>query len=281
MSQTTNVLDPRAAGGKRLQGKKAIVTGSGQGRGRATARRFIEEGASVMIVDRHQPGAERVRDELRAYGGEAEVFIGDIGNHETAKSLMNTTKERFGRIDILVNNVGGAFKLPGSGDMGWEKTPEDLIGNVQNNLFTCLWCCWAVAPIMIEQRSGSIVNFGSHAVRGTGRLGYAAAKGGIWAITTSLALELAPYNVRINLVVPHASTRSEGDTLVTRIPGETPPPGGRGSVSANSPNLATIPLDRPGTPEEVAAAVTFLASDDASFTTAESICVGGGAFCRL
>ena len=135
MSQTTNVLDPRAAGGKRLQGKKAIITGAGQGHGRATARRFIEEGASVMIVDRHQPGAERVRDELRAFGGEAETFIGDIGNHEAAKSLMDTTKERFGRIDILVNNVGGAFKLPGSGDMGWEKTPEDLIANVQNNLY--------------------------------------------------------------------------------------------------------------------------------------------------
>ena len=74
-----------------------------------------------MIVDRHQPGAERARDELRAYGGEAEVFIGDIGNPETAKSLVDSTKERFGRIDILVNNVGGAFKLPGSGDMGWEK----------------------------------------------------------------------------------------------------------------------------------------------------------------
>ena len=281
MTQAANVLDPRAAGGKRLQGKIAIVTGSGQGHGRATARRFIEEGASVMIVDRHQPGAERVRDELQAYGGQAEMFIGDVGSHETAKSLMETTKERFGRIDILVNNVGGAFKLPGSGDMGWEKTPEDLTGNIQNNLFTCLWCCWAVAPIMIEQRSGSIVNFGSHAVRGMGRLGYAAAKGGIWAITTSLALELAPYNVRINLVVPHASTRSEGDTLVTRIPGETPPPGGRGSVSVNSPTLTPIPLNRPGTPEEVAAAVTFLASDDSSFTTAESICVGGGAFCRL
>ena len=73
MTQGQTVLDPRAAGGKRLQGKIAVVTGSGQGHGRATARRFVEEGASVMIVDRHQPGAERVRDELRAYGGQAET----------------------------------------------------------------------------------------------------------------------------------------------------------------------------------------------------------------
>ena len=281
MTQGQTVLDPRAAGGKRLQGKIAVVTGSGQGHGRATARRFVEEGASVMIVDRHQPGAERVRDELRAYGGRAETFIGDISSHEVATCLMEKARERFGRIDILVNNVGGAFRLPGSGEMGWEKTPEDLVGNIQNNLFTCLWCCWAVAPIMIEQQSGSIVNFGSHAVRGMGRLGYAAAKGGIWAITTSLALELAPYNVRINLVVPHSSTRAEGDTLVTRIPGETPPSGGREPTPVASASLTPIPLNRPGTPEEVAAAVTFLASDDSSFTTGESICVGGGAFCRL
>ena len=281
MTQAQSVLDPRAAGGRRLEGKIAVVTGAGQGHGRATARRFVEEGATVMIADRHQPGADRVRDELVAYGGTAETFIGDISSHETAKALIDAAKDRFGRIDILVNNVGGAFRLPGSGEMGWEKTPEDLMGNVQNNLFTCLWCCWAVAPVMIEQGAGSIINFGSHAVRGMGRLGYAAAKGGVWAITTSLALELAPYKVRINLVVPHSSTRPEGDTLVTRIPGETPPPGGRGPAPVGGASLTPIPLNRPGTPEEVAAAVTFLASDDASFTTGESICVGGGAFCRL
>ena len=281
MTQAQNVLDPRAAGGRRLEGKTAVVTGAGQGHGRATARRFVEEGAAVMIADRHQPGAERVRDELVAYGGTAETFIGDISSHETASALVDTARDCFGRIDILVNNVGGAFRLPGSGEMGWEKTPEDLMGNVQNNLFTCLWCCWAVAPVMIGQGSGSIINFGSHAVRGMGRLGYAAAKGGVWAITTSLALELAPYNVRINLVVPHSSTRPEGDTLVTRIPGETPPAGQRGPAPVSGANLTPIPLNRPGTPEEVAAAVAFLASDDASFTTGESICVGGGAFCRL
>ena len=134
---------------------------------------------------------------------------------------------------------------------------------------------------MTEQGSGSIINFGSHAVRGTDRLGYATAKGGIGALTTSLALELAPHNVRINIVVPHRSNREEGDTLVTRILGEAPTASGRRHQSVDAPQLAPIPMGRPGEPEEVAAAVTFLASDDASFTTAETICVGGGAFCRL
>jgi dihydroxycyclohexadiene carboxylate dehydrogenase len=277
---SATVLDPRAAGGKRLLGKIGIVTGGGQGHGRATAKRFAEEGASVMIADRHAPGAERVRDQLKDFGVDAEVWIGDVGSPEGAKALMAATKERFGRIDILVNVVGGAFTLPGSGRVGWEKTPEDLTANIQNNLFTCLWCCWAVAPIMVEQHSGSIINFGSHAVRGTDRLGYAAAKGGIAAITTSLALELAPHNVRMNMVVPHISNRDEGDTLVTRIPGQAVPER-KPNTSVTAPQFSPIPMGRPGEPEEIAGVVTFLASEDASFTTAETICVGGGAFCRL
>jgi len=285
MTQATKVLDARAAGGKRLLGKVALVTGGGQGHGRATVKRFAEEGASVMIADRNAPGAERVRDELLAYGAETDIWIGDVGSPEGAKDLMAKTVERFDRLDILVNVVGGAFRLPGSGRWGWEKTEEDLIGNIQNNLFTCLWCCWAAMPYMIEQKSGSIINFGSHAVRGTDRLGYAAAKGGIAAITTSMSLELAPHNVRINMVIPHISTREEGDVLVGRIPGQARSAEDKRARSAapdvTDPHLSHIPMNRPGTPEEIAAAVIFLASEDASFTTGDSICVGGGAFCRL
>ena len=285
MTQATKVLDERAAGGKRLLGKIGIVTGGGQGHGRATAKRFAEEGASVMIADRNPPGAERVRDELLDHGADCDVWLGDVGSPQAAQSLMQATVERFGRIDILVNVVGGAFTLPGSGKRGWEKTPEDIVANVQNNLFTCLWCTWAAMPYMVEQKSGSIVAFGSHAVRGTDRMPYAVSKGGIGALVTSMALELAPHNVRINMVVPHVSSRAEGDVLVGRIPGDSASAesrrtrGSRPEVS--DPHLSPIPMGRPGTPEEVAAAVTFFASDDASFTTGETICVGGGAFCRL
>jgi NAD(P)-dependent dehydrogenase (short-subunit alcohol dehydrogenase family) len=114
---------------------------------------------------------------------------------------------------------------------------------------------------------------------------YAVSKGGIGALVTSMSLELAPHNVRINMVVPHASSRAEGDVLVGRIPGDTASAeskrthGSRPEVS--DPHLSPIPMLRPGTPEEVAAAVTFFASDDSTFTTGETICVGGGAFCRL
>lgn len=281
MAQAQTVLDPKAAGARRLEGKIAIITGGGQGHGRATAKRFAQEGAKLMLVDRHAPGAERVRDELLDFGAEAEIFVGELGPWDTAKQLMEATKERYGRIDILVNNVGGAMH---GGKVGWEFTPQELEDNINNNLYTCLSCCWAVMPHMVEQESGAIVNFGSHAVRGMGRLGYAAAKGGIMAITTSLALEAAPYNVRVNLLVPHISDRDEGDTLVTRIPGQAPPQGSArrdASGGINAPNMTPIPLGRAGKPEEIAAVAAFLASDDASFTTGEMICVGGGAFCRL
>ena len=279
MTNAQAILDPRAAGARRLEGKIAIITGGGQGHGRATARRFAQEGAKLMIVDRHAPGAERTRDELTDFGAEADIFVGEMGTAEAAKQLMEATVARFGRIDVLINNVGGAMHRS---RQAWEFSPEEIVDNVQNSLWTCLWGCWAVMPIMAEQRSGSIVNFGSHAVRGTGRFGYAAAKGGVMAITTSLALEAAPYNVRVNCVVPHLSTRPEGDTLVNRLPGT--PVAARGAGGAemlNNPTMTPIPLNRPGTPEEIAAACAFFASDDSSFTTGEILCVGGGAFCGL
>jgi len=278
MAEATKVLDPRAAGARRLEGKIAIITGAGQGHGRATARRFAQEGAKIMIGERYEPGAARTRNEIIDFGGECEFFLGDMADVEAVQRMMKATKERFGRIDILVNNVGGTQ----GGKKPWEWTVEELQSNVRNNLWTCLYCCWAVMPYMVEQQSGSIINFASHAVRGTRRLPYAASKGAVMAITTSLSLELAPYNVRVNAVVPHASTRAEGDVLINRfgvvqedtsarefaiVPGENPD--------------RNIPLQRPGHPEEIASAVAFLASDDASFTTGEIICCGGGAFCRI
>lgn len=281
MAQTQSVLDPKAAGARRLEGRVAIITGGGQGHGRATARRFAQEGASLMLVDRHAPGAERTRDELLDFGTDADIFVAELGPWDTAVKLMEATKERFGKIDILVNNVGGAMY---GGKSGWEFTPQELEDNINNNLYTCLSCCWAVMPYMIEQGSGSIINFGSHAVRGTARLGYAAAKGAVMAITTSLAIEAAPHGVRVNCLVPHLSDRDEGDTLVTRIPGQAPPSGSSkrdASSGLSSPHMTPIPMNRPGKPEEIAAVAAFLASDDSSFTTGDIICVGGGAFCRI
>lgn len=280
MSEPGNVLDPRAAGAKRLAGKIAIVTGAGQGIGRATARRMAEEGAAVMVADRNRAGAERTCAELRAHGADADVYVADVSSPEVARALMAATRERFGRIDVLVNTAGGSMHGP---KLGWEYTPEEMIENVQNNLWTTMWCCWAVLPYLVEQRSGAIVNVGSNAPRGTMRLPYAAAKGGVFAITTSLALETATLGVRINCVAPHWSVSDDpDDRLVTRLPGERAAALDSHEQQTQRAHLAerhlqNIPMRRPGTKEEQAAAIVFLASEDASFMTGQILSVAGGA----
>lgn len=278
MSDTVKVLDSRAAGGKRLKDRIAIITGGGQGIGRATARRMAEEGARVMIADQHQPGADRSAGQLRDYGADAETFIGDLSEWPTAKNLMAATVERSGRVDILVNCAGGAMY---AGKPGWEYKPEEMVANVRNNLWTTMWCCWAALPYMVEQRSGAIVNIASTAVRGTERLPYAASKGAVIAITTSLALETATMGVRINCVAPFWSAKPLGDALFAREPGRLGPQT-QEEWQAWYDRLAAkfipqIPMHRAGTMEEQAAAITFLASDDASFITGQVLTVGGGA----
>jgi dihydroxycyclohexadiene carboxylate dehydrogenase len=278
------VLDPMAAGARRVVGKIAIVTGAGQGHGRATAKRLAQEGASVMVVDRHEAGAARTVGELRDFGTDAESYVVDISDPEAFKAVAAATNERFGKIDILVNVAGGSMYGP---KFGWEYTPAELRANVENNLFTCMWGCWAVLPYMVEQHSGAIVNFGSHAVRNGMRLGYAAAKGGVYAVTASLAMETAQRGVRINAVVPHWSGATDpDDRMVTRIPGamrseESPEERAARMAELEARHAPTIPMGRGGAPRDLAAAVAFLVSEDAAFVTGHILCVGGGAYCIL
>jgi NAD(P)-dependent dehydrogenase (short-subunit alcohol dehydrogenase family) len=271
-------LDSRAAGARRLQGKVCVVTGAGQGIGRATARRLGQEGGTIIVADRVEESAARTVDELREFGADADMFLADLSTFDGARSVMSHTRERHGRIDVLVNNVGGTI---------WMKpyhlyTEEEVRLEIDRSFYPTLWCCLAVLPVMMEQKSGSIVNLGSQAVRGLHRVPYAASKGGILALTSALAREYGRYGIRVNTVSPGGTDIA--DRVTPRLslrPGILAEEGDKAEAERYRREMVEDSrtqqaLRRRGLPEEQAAAVAFLASDDASFITGEVINCSGG-----
>ena len=159
-------LDPRAAGAKRLHDKVCIVTGAGQGIGRATARRLGEEGGRIVVAERVDESATRTTVELREAGVDATKVLADVGTFEGAQALVEEAMRAYGRIDVLVNNVGGTIWM-----QPYHKyTPEQVNLELERTLYPTMWCCLAVLPVMMEQGSGSIVNLGSQSPRGLHRL---------------------------------------------------------------------------------------------------------------
>ena len=269
-------LDARAAGGKRLKDKVCIVTGAGQGIGRATAKRLGAEGGTIVVADRVDEGATQTTAELHEHGVEATKALVDVGTLTGAKDLMKQAMAAYGRIDVLVNNVGGTI---------WIKpfhlySEEEVKLELERSLHTTLWCCLAVLPIMMKQQSGSIVNLGSQSTRGLYRLPYATSKGGILAMTKVLAMEYGRYNIRINVMAPGGTEIS--DRVVPRTfiaPGitvEEPDTEADYRREMADDIRSQQALRRRGLPEEQAAAIAFLASDDASFVTGQVINCSGG-----
>src|SRR5271169_6866134 len=191
-------LDSRASGARRLKDKVCIVTGAGQGIGRATARRLGEEGGRIVVADRIDAGATEAGMELRESGVEATKTLVDVSTFAGAQELIGAARAAYGRVDVLVNNVGGTI---------WIKpyhlyTEDEVKLELERSLYPTLWCCLAALPVMIEQRSGAIVNVGSQSTRGLYRLPYAASKGGVAALTKVLAMEYGCYGIRVNTVAP-------------------------------------------------------------------------------
>jgi NAD(P)-dependent dehydrogenase (short-subunit alcohol dehydrogenase family) len=269
-------LDPRAAGARRFEGKVCVVTGAGQGIGRATARRLGQEGGKIVVADRIDESATEAVTELSDSGVESIKALVDVSTFAGARELMRIARAGYGRIDVLVNNVGGTIWIK-----PYHLYSEDEVKlELERSLYPTLWCCLAALPVMMEQRSGSIVNIGSQSTRGLYRLPYAASKGGIVALTKVLAMEYGSHGIRVNAVAPGGTEITDRVTLRQLIrPGvmaEDGPDSEKYRLEMTQDIRNQQALRRRGLPQEQAAAVAFLASNDASFITGQIINCSGG-----
>jgi dihydroxycyclohexadiene carboxylate dehydrogenase len=188
----------------RFDGKVAVVTGAAQGIGEGVATGLAKEGGRAALVDRSELVSE-LSDKLNAEGADTVALLGDLEQYADCVRVMAGTHERFGRIDILINNVGGTI---------WAKpyahyTEDEIQAEVRRSLFPTLWCCRAVLPYLLDQGGGTIVNVGSVATRGVNRVPYAAAKGGVRALTASLAFEYAGHGIRVVSTAPGGTEAPE------------------------------------------------------------------------
>src|SRR3984893_9662409 len=253
----------------RFSGKVAVVTGAAQGIGRTVALRIAHEGGGLALVDR-SPLVQEVRHEAEAAGAEAIAIIADLETFSGATAAMDGARERFGGIDILVNNVGGTI---------WAKpyaeySEAQIEAEIRRSLFPTLWCCRAALPAMLDRGAGVIVNVSSVATRGVNRVPYGAAKGGVNAISASLAMEYAAHGIRVCGVAPGGT-----DAPARLIPRNAAEP----SVQEREwyrqvvdQTISSSLMKRYGTTEEQAAAILFLASDEASYITGVTLPVAGG-----
>ena len=245
--------------GDRLQDRVAIVTGASRGIGRAIALEFAVEGAAVVVnYRRDQDAAEQVAAEITALGRPALAVRADVTDEAAVRRLVALTARQLGRIDILVTNAGVVRD-----QLVAAMTLEQWETVLQTHLRGAFLCIREALPAMMAQKSGCIINISSIAAdhAGRGHANYVAAKGGINALTRSLAVELAPKGIRVNAVSPGVIL-----TDMTR----------RVRNLAGEEILAQIPLGRFGEPQDVARAVRFLASDEAGYITGEILRVSGG-----
>jgi dihydroxycyclohexadiene carboxylate dehydrogenase len=256
----------------RFAGKVAIVTGAAQGIGRTVALRLAREGGRVVLVDRSEL-VDEVQREAEAGGAEALAVTADLETYAGATNAVTRARERFGKIDIAIHNVGGTiWARPYA-----EYEEAQIEAEIRRSLFPTLWCCRAVLPALIEGGGGTIVNVSSIATRGINRVPYAAAKGGVNALTACLAWENAEHGVRVNAVAPggtEAPPRRIPRNAATLAPqSEKEERWWREVVEQTT---ASSLLHRYGTTDEQAAAILFLASDEASYITGVTFPVGGG-----
>jgi len=255
----------------RFRDKVLIVTGAAQGIGRGVALRAAAEGGTLLAVDRSDI-VDEVVAEITASGGKAVAFQADLETFSGAQAVVAECLARFGRVDVLINNVGGTI---------WAKPYEHYAENeieaeIRRSLFPTLWCCRAVLPFMVQEKRGVIVNVSSVATRGVHRVPYSAAKGGVNALTASLAMEHTHNGIRINATAPGGT-----DAPARRVPRNQTPveptaeeKGWYQGVVDQTKESSL--MHRYGTIDEQVAPILFLASDESSYITGSVLPVGGG-----
>lgn len=253
----------------RFEGKRAVITGAGQGIGRRVAERMAAEGAEVLAVDRSDARHDTVAA-IKESGGTAHEFAADLETYDGCKAAISRALELWGRIDILVNNVGGTI---------WAKPfehyePHQIDAEISRSLMPTIYCCHAALEPMLTAGAGVIVNVSSIATRGLNRVPYGAAKGGVNAITANLAWEVAERGVRVVATAPGG----------TEAPPRPVPRNPNAATEQREDWYQTIVdqttqsshMKRYGTLDEQAGPILFLASDDASYITGVTLPVGGG-----
>jgi 3-oxoacyl-[acyl-carrier protein] reductase len=243
-----------------LEGKVAIVTGGSRGIGAATAALLAERGVAVVVSGRDQDRLKASVEALEAAGHRALGVVADAGRREDAERLVEAAREQFGRLDILVNNAGMLRDalLVRMKDDDWDRVMD-------TNLKGAFLMTRAAGRVMMRQRSGRIINISSTAgvMGNAGQANYSAAKAGLIGLTKATARELAHWNILVNAVAPGLI-----ETDMTKAITE----------QAREGWESRIPLKRLGTPEDVAAAVCFLASQEASYITGQVLAVNGGMY---
>lgn len=242
-----------------LKGKTALVTGSGRGLGKAIALKLAKMGANIVLNDIPASDAiDATAEEFKAAGYNVVVTKGDVRNPEDVEAMVNAAVEAFGSLDILVNNAGITRDM-----LMVRMTEKDWDDVLDINLKGAFLCTKAAAKIMMKQKSGKIINIASVAgVMGNpGQANYSASKAGLIGLTKSTAKELASRNITCNAVAPGLIQSKMTEVLPDKV---------------KENYLSNIPLNRFGTPEDVANVIGFLASDDANYITGQVIHIDGG-----
>jgi 3-oxoacyl-[acyl-carrier protein] reductase len=249
----------------RFEGKVALVTGAAQGIGAAVALRLASEGAAVAVVDLTAERAQPVADEIAQAGGRALALGADVSKTPDVQGAVAAVVAEFGRIDILVNNAGITRD-----NLLFKMTDEDWDAVIAVNLRSAFLMSRECQKHFVAQKYGKIVSLSSRSALGNrGQANYAASKAGVMGLTATLSIELGPFGVNVNAVAPGYIASAMTDATARRV--------GLDPDAMKTMAAEQTPMRRVGEPEDIAATVAFLAADESSFITGQTIQVNGGA----